>query len=834
MKLLKTLLFLAAPFILHAQANVYSGNAVFNTQAAVDAFGSQYTKVTGKLQVYGSNVKNLSALSNIDTVLGKLEIVNTDSLTSLNGLQVKYVGNNVYLETNKRLRDISALATVKFIGKDLVVLDCDSLKSLAGLQNVDTIGGSIYIGTQAWVTPAVARNNDMLDNLCALSNVITKNAVTGSYYVANNAYNPAKTDYAASKCASVVFNGNVQLGSQAEVNAFTTQYTKITGKLQVYGANVKDLAPLSKIDTVLGKVEIVTTDSLASLNGLNIKYIGNNLYLEANKRLRDISALTKVKFVGKDLVILDCDSLKTLSGLENIDSIKGSLYIGIQAWTTPAVAKSNDLLENLCALTNVITKNGLTGTYNVANNAHNPIVADYAAGKCFSVIYNGNVQFSTQAEVDAFGSHYKIITGKLQVFGSNVKNLAAFSNIDTVRGKLEILNTDSLASLNGLNVKYVGNNVYFEANKMLRSLAALQSLKFIGKDLIILDCDTLASLNGLQNVDSIKGSIYIGVEGWKTPPAARSNDSLSNFCALNHVITSGGFLGSYFVANNAYNPMQTDFAAGKCTSNVFNGNVQLGSQAEIDAFSNKYKVVTGKLQVFGATSKNLAPLSGIDTVLGKLEILTTDSLESLDGLNVKYVGSNVYLDGNKALKNINALNKLTFIGKDLVILDCDLLTSLNGLDNVDSIKGTVYIGTEAWKTPPVARGNDTLVDFCAIKDVVNNGGLLGAYNVDFNNYNPSKADLANNKCLKPVTSVNSLTAKTGWAAFTSQADFMVRVADNVQVKAVRLYDINGRMIDATASVNNGFIKISHNAYPSGMYILVAEHKDGIERFRLVK
>jgi hypothetical protein len=452
-------------------------------------------------------------------------------------------------------------------------------------------------------------------------------------------------------------------------------------------------------------------------------------------------------------------------------------------------------------------------------------------------VFNGNVQLSTQFSVDTFSSRYTVVTGKLQVYGPSIKNLAALSNIDTVRGKLEILTTDSLQSLDGLHPKYVGNNVYFENNKRLRNISSLQTLRYIGKDLIILDCDSLKSLDGLANVDSIKGNIYIGTQSWTTPVVAKSNDLLDNLCALSPVITSGGHTGSYNVANNAWNPLVADFTGGYCANPVFDGNVQLGSQAQIDAFNRQYRVITGKLQIYGATPKNLAPLSLIDTVRGKLEILTTDSLGSLDSLHIKYVGSNVYLEDNRSLQNINGLQGLRYIGKDLVILNCDKLKTLDGLSSVDSIVGSIYIGTEAWKTPPTVKSNDSLKNLCGLTHVITTNGLVGAYHVANNAYNPLKTDYAVNKCKAPLvtTSVQQIQPAM-YLAYNNGNDFVVREASGNNIKSLSLYNVNGQLVYRLVApvAANGVYKMDHSALSAGLYILRIEDANGGMNTKLVK
>lgn len=561
MKKIYLLLALAMPFLGQAQST-FSGNAQFADQMAIDTFSNQYTTITGKLQVFGNDITDLSPLANIDSVLGKFEILNTDSLANFDGLNIKYVGSNVYLDNNKALLNIDGLSQLDYIGRDLVIINNDTLQHLDGLANVDTIARHIYIGEEGWQTPPVAAGNRNLSDLCGISNAYFSN----SYFVANNLYNPTQTQLTLGDCfAELTINGNLQLGSQADINAIRQQVTKVTGKLQVFGTDVMDLSPLGGIDTVLGKFEILLTDSLTNFDGLNIKYVGSNVYIADNKALLNIDGLSQLDYVGRDLVFLRNDTLQHLDGLSNLDTIARHIYIGEEGWQTPPVAAGNPYLSDLCGMSTAY----FSRDYFVAHNLHNPTQNQLTSDSCFAELtVNGNLQLGSQADIDAVREQYTKVTGKLQVFGSDVKDLSPLANIDTVLGKFEILLTDSLKTLSGVNVRYIGSNVYIADNRFLGDIDGLDSVTYIGRDFVILRNDSLKNLDGISNVDTIARHIYIGEEGWKTPSVAAANPVLDDLCGLSNAYNGGGFNNDYFVANNAYNPTKADLGNGNCSINI--------------------------------------------------------------------------------------------------------------------------------------------------------------------------------------------------------------------------------------------------------------------------
>lgn len=465
-------------------------------------------------------------------------------------------------------------------------------------------------------------------------------------------------------------------------------------------------------------------------------------------------------------------------------------------------------------------------------------------------VYNGSVTLTNQYSVDTFGANnYTAIVGNLILDGTTpdgqkIYDLSPLSTIDTIlvnpginkSGSLQIISVDSLKTFSGLNIKYIARDLYVDKNAV-EDISALSALKYVGNWFQFTRNNSLRSFRGVENLDTIKAAIYIGVG---PSGQVRGNAMLEDFCALTPVITSGGYLGGsagYQVANNPYfNPALSDFMNGICSDSVYHGNAQLGTQAQVDAFSgtNYKKIINGKLQVFGSEIKDLSPLFHIDSVQGKLEIIGMDSLESLHGLNVRYVGSNVYLEGNKMLADIDGLSQLRYIGGDLTILDCDFLKDLNGASAVDSIKGSIYIGTEAWKNPPVAKGNDALTDLCGLTNVlVTTQGLVGSYNVANNGYNPSRADFNTGNCALP-TFVNEPMPANSIRAYTGTSDFIIDAQQPVD--EIILYNLNGQIVYKTSVQRSagGKVVISHAGLVSGLYILTVKSGKAIERYKLVK
>lgn len=172
--------------------------------------------------------------------------------------------------------------------------------------------------------------------------------------------------------------------------------------------------------------------------------------------------------------------------------------------------------------------------------------------------YTGDITFASQADINRFSKGINRVDGKVIISGAAITSLLPLAKLDSVKG-LEIYFNDTLTSLQGLhNLKYVGGTLYLRDNKKLTHIDALSGLRTVGKDLVVLDHPKLENLSGLAGLQRVGGSVYIGVEGWKTPPKARGNAALANFCGLKPLLAAGGVTDSVVIQNNLKNPSKAE------------------------------------------------------------------------------------------------------------------------------------------------------------------------------------------------------------------------------------------------------------------------------------
>lgn len=129
--------------------------------------------------------------------------------------------------------------------------------------------------------------------------------------------------------------------------------------------------------------------------------------------------------------------------------------------------------------------------------------------------------------------------------------------------------------------------------------------------------------------------------------------------------------------------------------------------------------------------QDLHGLSGLTSVEGRLYILHTRDLVSLDGLeSLASVAEWIWLKDNVALSDLSALGGITKLpgGTDyspydgstssyaLVVLDNPALTSLHGLESIEEVGGDVHISGEALEDlgglAGLARVNGSLLMSC--------------------------------------------------------------------------------------------------------------------------
>lgn len=246
----------------------------------------------------------------------------------------------------------------------------------------------------------------------------------------------------------------------------------------------------------------------------------------------------------------------------------------------------------------------------------------------------GDVNLTTQAEVDAFVAAYPTCTtiaGNLLIGVSS-----GASDIDDISGLFPLVN--------------IQGNFTISKNPDLISFIGLQSISTITGYLAIVDNSGLLSMNGLGSVDDIGGSLFIN-----------NNDALTTFSSIGSIGAVGGLLR---VAGNA----QLQNVAGLSGITSLAGNIDINNNPAMTSLNG---------------------LQNLASIGAGIEIKTNASLIDISALaNLQTINGQIFFIGNSTLTNLTGLGNIGYTGiTSLVLLTnsnlstCDVLSICNYLDN---------------------------------------------------------------------------------------------------------------------------------------------------------
>ena len=319
--------------------------------------------------------------------------------------------------------------------------------------------------------------------------------------------------------------------------------------------------------------------------------------------------------------------------------------------------------------------------------------------------------------------------GSFSLFqAESLTSLAGLNSLENITGNVEWCCTSSLLNLTGLeSLESIGGTFSMSLGS-LTDISALSSLTTIGEDLIINDELDLTSLNGLQNVSSIGRDVSI-----------TNNDGLmdlSNFPNISAVSRD---------LIITHNDLLTD----------------LTGLEHIDSVG---------FQLIIEDNDELSTVSGLDNLVylgAGLKILDNLKLENLQGLSsLNFVSEpDAGIDGfttisnNPLLNDLTGLEGITEFGERLSITGNSGLTSLLGLQNLESVPNESF-----WIT-----NNDALLDLDGLSSLNLTSGLVIQFNDNLQSINglSSLTDLnsasiviINNPQLDSLTGLEGLDIST--------------------------------------------------------------------------
>ncbi len=338
---------------------LYQGDVILTTQDEVIAFGNTgYTHIDGDLVIGGyayDDIVDLSPLLNIEKVENTLSINRCSNLITTAGLRnISYIGLGMVIYDNPVLEKITDLQNLDFLGGVLYISGNLSLNEISSFDQLTEIKGNFQL------------YDSSIKNLDAFVNL---NSIEGFLTIYNNLY----------------------LNNINGLQNLNTLGGKINISNNYY---LTDLDGLSNLATILSGIEISNNSYLENINGLQNIETTDRLYITSNHSLKNIEGLSSTKNVNR-LKVTQNNSLLSLEGLNNLTTIgEDGLYIegnimltnlnglnGINNIQGELSISENFLLRDFCNLQDFLT-NGSLGSYSVFGNFYNPTMQDIIDGNC--------------------------------------------------------------------------------------------------------------------------------------------------------------------------------------------------------------------------------------------------------------------------------------------------------------------------------------------------------------------------------------------------------------------------------------------------------------------
>lgn len=422
--------FLLIPFIfcfsIFVNAQCPTGNIILETQADVDAFTTTYPNCT-QLQAdlwigsYStgnfSDINNLTALSGITSIGGRLVIEQVNQLPDLAGLSNLVTLDDLWLTQTQLtslngLQNLTGLENLRIFNNNTT--DYSALNHLTSLNQLRITFDNVLTDLSAFdhfteITFLELDNNYALTSINAFNNLTAVPPFGNSNITIDD--HPALTNLNAFQNVQALgileINSNPQLSSLSDFSNLTS-----LNRLRIYGNGMTTM--------------IDNFQSLTTLSGLATIAFNPNL-----TTINDFNNLTNIQSVG----IINHQSLQSVTGFNQISSFGTVQLVGntvlnsVNAFNNASVLQSMIMVNNpaLSDLTSIGTMdftnlNSLQITGNSALSVCNvPSVCAYLnSGNAVADIQNNAHGCNSPIEV-ASGCNLNVVTGNV-FFDANSNN----------------------------------------------------------------------------------------------------------------------------------------------------------------------------------------------------------------------------------------------------------------------------------------------------------------------------------------------------------------------------------------------------------------------------
>lgn len=374
------------------------GITQLTSQAQVDAFPSNYpgcTAILGSLYIVGSNITNLSPLSQIISINGNLIIASNTNLTNLNGLQnLQSIGGAVNIVGNSMLPSLSPFNPTS-IGNNIQIGQNAILNSIE-LNNVSNSITGLSINDNPLLISFQMHNLSSISLSSFGQFLIYENPLLNQIEL-NNLTNLNIWQLLIENCGLVSLdflsgvNGTIeifQIIDNPSLSNFGNISLNITSFLNIINNDLlTNLQVLSNITQLDGELNISSNDLLTSLAGLESITSLANLVINDNPSLNSLAGLNNIVNMTGPLI-----SIENIPQLQNLNALSSNLNSNF----SEIRIKNNALLNSISSLNNVNTSgyfggieiemNPLLNTLEGIYSTTSPFIENYGN---FRIINNG-------------------------------------------------------------------------------------------------------------------------------------------------------------------------------------------------------------------------------------------------------------------------------------------------------------------------------------------------------------------------------------------------------------------------------------------------------------
>ncbi len=502
------------------------------------------------------------------------------------------------------------------------------------------------------------------------------------------------------------------------------------------------------------------------------------------------------------------------------------------------------------------------------------------------------IKFTTQEQIDNFPVNYSgchDIEGCVTINGTDIVNLNGLTQLTSIGSYLNIYGNELLTNLEGLNnLETIGGGLNVQLNTALNDLSGLNNLTSIDGDAYIWHNPALISLNGLENLNHISGGFGIlsnqslinfsGADNLAAigPLLIYSNNSMTSLTGLNNLLVIEGAVQIY--SNNAlisldglnnlgtiggdldiwYNPVLQNLNALENVVTIGGGLHISGNYAltSISGLGNIEEATITNLTITSNSSLSACDVKGVCDFIGSpngnlsiscnaagcnssMEVkesckvhfcfyggATFNTQDQIDNYYTNYpecshiVGS-VTISGND-ITNLNGLSNVTSIGGDLYIKNNPILNNLTGLENIKP-------GSIAYLE--ISQNNQ--LSECSIQNIC---AFLGNTNSSFVVYaNASGCMNVNQIQMGCSTSVYEIITVNKISIYPNPANEKITVLTTELTNNTRLsiLSIKGQQF-IDLPITESETQIDLTSLPGGIYFLRLQNEKNVEVVKMIK